>query len=246
MTVTPSVLSCADSRSPSPWPNRCAVCRGATSGRLGRVCTACEARHGAWRARCAVCAQALPAAIDDALARCGRCLREPPPWSRAISALDYGHPWDTLLSALKFRAGLDLLPWCVQRLRAAIAMADAPTVDRLLPVPLARARLAERGYNQAWELARRLARELGLPAHAQLLQRVIDTPHQLSLPRERRAANVRGAFLVPPAAHAVLAGQRIALVDDVMTTGATLAEAARTLHAAGAAEVQVWVLARTP
>jgi ComF family protein len=239
MTVTPSVLS-------SPWPNRCAVCHASTSGRLGRVCDACESRHGAWRARCAGCAQALPAATDDALARCGRCLREPPPWSRAVCALDYGHPWDRLLTALKFRDGLDLLPWCVDRLGAALAALGPPRIDLVAPVPLSRARLAERGYNQAWELARRLARELGLRARAHDLQRLIDTPHQLSLPRDRRAANVRGAFQVPDDARAILAGRRIALVDDVMTTGATLAEASRTLLAAGAAGVEVWVLARTP
>jgi len=235
MTVTPSVLS----RMPLRWPNRCAVCQCATSGRLGRVCADCEARHGTWRARCDGCAQPLPAARSDA--RCGSCLREPPSWSRAVTALDYDHPWDRLLAALKFRDGLDLLPWFVQRLREAVAHRGASRVDLLLPVPLASQRLAERGYNQAWEIARRL----GIAARAQVLERVIDTPHQLSLPRERRAANVRGAFLVPPAAREALQGRRIALIDDVMTTGATLGEAARSLRAAGAADVEVWVLART-
>lgn len=231
---------------PSPWPNRCAVCHCATAGRLGRVCGDCEARHGAWRPRCLGCAQWLPAAAADAQARCGRCLREPPPWSRAVAALDYQHPWDSMLGALKFRAGLDLLPWFVQRLRSMLAPSGEHAAELLIPVPLARARLAERGYNQAWELARRLGRELGLPSHADILERVIDTPHQLSLPRERREANVRGAFLVSPARRTAVATRRVALIDDVMTTGATLAEAARSLHAAGAADVQVWVLARTP
>lgn len=239
MTVTPTVLS-------SRWPNRCAVCHAATAGRLGRVCGDCASRHAAWRARCAGCAQALPAAAEDALARCGRCLREAPPWSRAVCALDYDHPWDRLLTSLKFRDGLDLLPWCVDRLVHALSPSGPPSIDLVLPVPLSRARLAERGYNQAWELARRLARELGLRARARELQRLIDTPHQLSLPRDRRAANVRGAFQVPGSAREALAGRRIALVDDVMTTGATLAEASRTLLAAGAAQVEVWVLARTP
>lgn len=245
MTVSSSVLSRLTSGLPSRWPNRCAVCRCATSGRLARVCAACEARFGAWRARCDACAQPLSAATSLGLARCGACLREPPAWSRAVAALDYDFPWDRLLSALKFRDGLDLLPWFVRRLGDAVARGPASTVDALLPVPLAPRRLAERGYNQAWELARRLARELGIAAQAHGLERVIDTPHQISLPRERRAANVRGAFAVAPDARASLAGRRVALIDDVMTTGATLGEAARTLRAAGAAEVEVWVLART-
>jgi len=119
-------------------------------------------------------------------------------------------------------------------------------VALLLPVPLADVRLRERGYNQAALLAQRLARRLRLPCAPQALRRTRDTGHQLALPREQRAANVRGAFAVAPRTAGVLRGRRVALVDDVMTTGATLAEAARVLLAAGAAEVQAWVVARTP
>jgi len=119
-------------------------------------------------------------------------------------------------------------------------------VALLLPVPLADTRLRERGYNQAALLAQRVARRLRLACAPQALRRTRDTGHQLALPREQRAANVRGAFAVVPAAAASLRGRHVALVDDVMTTGATLAEAARVLLAAGAAEVQAWVVARTP
>jgi ComF family protein len=116
----------------------------------------------------------------------------------------------------------------------------------VLPVPLSPARLRERGYNQAWELARRLAVQRGLPAKAQWLQRLRDTPHQVGLSRSERERNLRDAMWVPPEGQAGVAGQHVALVDDVMTTGMTAAAGARALKAAGAASVQVWVVARTP
>ena len=117
---------------------------------------------------------------------------------------------------------------------------------RVVAVPLARERLRERGYNQSWELARGLARALALDARADALFRVRDTGHQLGLQRAARAANLRGAFVVTPRHAAWVRGASIALVDDVLTTGATAQAATRTLLAAGARDVQVWVVARTP
>jgi ComF family protein len=116
----------------------------------------------------------------------------------------------------------------------------------LLPVPLSTQRLRERGYNQAWELARRLGHALRCPADSRLLLRVKDTPHQLAFPRAKRAENVRAAFAVEPRRLGELRGRSVTLVDDVMTTGATVAEASRALLQAGASEVDVWVFARTP
>jgi predicted amidophosphoribosyltransferase len=100
--------------------------------------------------------------------------------------------------------------------------------------------------NQAWELARRVAARLQLRAHAGLLARRVETPHLAELPGDERARAIRGAFALPPGATASLRGQHLALVDDVMTTGATAAEAARTLIGGGAASVQLWIFARTP
>ena len=123
---------------------------------------------------------------------------------------------------------------------------DSPKPDLILPVPLSPARLAERGYNQAWELARRLASALGRPAIASGLVRVVETERQAALTREERLKNLRAAFMVEPALRSRLAGAHLALVDDVMTTGATLHAAAKALRKAGVAHVEAWVCARVP
>ena len=116
----------------------------------------------------------------------------------------------------------------------------------MLPVPLSPSRLAERGYNQAWELARRLARWQGLRARAGLLLRLRDTPHQVGLGRTERLANLSDSLWVPPEAEPLLQGRVVALVDDVLTIGATAQAATQALLQAGAAEVRLWVVARTP
>jgi ComF family protein len=193
-------------------------------------------------ARCTRCAIELPGGQD----LCGACLRDPPPFARAIAAFDYAPPWDHLVAGFKFHAALDLAPVFADCLVAATQPGTAPPPALLLPVPLSDERLRERGYNQAWELARRVGRMLKVRADARLLLRIRDTPHQIALPIERRAGNVRGAFAIEPRRRGELAGRDVALVDDVMTTGATAAEAARVLLAAGATSVQAWVVARTP
>ena len=220
-------------------PSQCAVCRGWGTR---RVCADCVQRFGPELARCRRCALQVPAGV----AVCGTCLSDPPPFAHALAALDYDHPWDGLITHFKFHAALDLAPALAQRMLDAHRRSEFAAPNWLLPVPLADTRLRERGYNQAWELARRLARAMHCPADARLLLRVKDTPHQLAFPPEQRAGNVRGAFAVEPRRRAELHGRSVTLVDDVMTTGATLAEASRTLLQAGAAEVNVWVIARTP
>jgi ComF family protein len=173
-------------------------------------------------------------------------MTSPPAFDAALAGVDYAHPWDHLVARFKFHAALDLAAPLAARLVCAWEAAGLPVPEVLVPVPLAGARLRERGYNQAWEIARRLARTLGCPADAHLLLRLRDTPHQLAFPPERRATNVRAAFAVEPTRLAELRGRRITLVDDVMTTGATAAEIARELKQAGATAVDVWVAARTP
>lgn len=169
--------------------------------------------------------------------------------SRVLAALDYAYPWDGLIHRFKYRDAPELARPLAQRLWSVVQAAWAqglPQPDLLVPVPLSAARLRERGYNQAWELARRLSRLAGIPARPDVLLRLVDAPHQQGLPRAQRLQQARGAYAVAPRAMPSLRGHRVALVDDVLTTGATAQAAASALLRAGAADVQVWVLARTP
>ena len=220
-------------------PSQCAVCH---DWGKQRVCELCVARFAPVVPRCQRCAIEVPAVATF----CGACLTDPPPFEHTLAAVDYAHPWDGLITQFKFHQGLDLAPALTQRLLHTFGEGDRPAPALLLPIPLSAARLRERGYNQAWELARRLGRVLNCHADATLLLRVKDTPHQLALAPDKRAGNVHAAFAVEPRRRAELAGTTVTLVDDVMTTGATVSEAARTLLQAGAARVHVWVVARTP
>lgn len=222
-------------------PSLCAVCR---TWQGQRVCQTCIARYSPKVPRCLRCAARTP----EGTSTCGACLRDPPPFAQTVAAADHRYPWSRLVTDLKFHAGLDLVEPLAQRLHAALqARSGSPVLpDLILPVPLSRARLAERGYNQAWELSRWLARRLGVPAHADWLLRLRDTAHQIDLSLPQRHRNLRGAFTVQPRRRGALRGRQVAIVDDVMTTGATAGALARTLLQAGAAGVQVWVVTRTP
>ncbi len=214
-------------------PGQCSLCRA--WGR-GALCSACHREASVIRPRCTRCAIALPAGTS----LCGACTVAPPPFERSVTTLDYAAPWDGLIQRFKFREQPELASLLAGLLREAVR--DEPVPELLLPAPLSEARLRERGFNQAWEIARRLRPR----ADAGLLLRMRDTPHQLALPPDRRAANVRGAFAVEPLRRREIEGRHIAIVDDVLTTGATAAEMARTLLQAGARSVHLWVLARTP
>lgn len=220
-------------------PRQCELCR--CWGRSA-LCERCLQRFAAPVPRCETCA----IRIASTAARCGECLREPPPFERCISAGDYAFPWDRLISGFKFHARIELAAPLALALGHALARSGCSGTELVLPVPLGPQRLAERGHNQAWELARRVARTAGLDSDASLLLRLHDTPHQVGLSRAQRERNLRDAMLVDPLRLRQLRGRRIALVDDVLTTGATARVAAQALLDAGAAAVQVWVVARTP
>lgn len=216
-------------------PERCLVC--AEPGVAGLdLCPACRDALPWNASACQACALPLPAL--DAAQRCGACQRQPPPLALVASACVYAAPVDGLLRRFKFHQDL-----AAGRLLAALLQARCtglPRPQALLPVPLHRARLRQRGYDQALELARPLARALGLPL-CDGLQRVRATAPQSELDARARRRNLRHAFAVraPLPAH-------VALIDDVMTTGATLHAAARALRRAGVARVDAWVVARVP
>jgi ComF family protein len=220
-------------------PSVCAVCRGWGAQ---RVCADCIERFAIPRPRCTRCALPVPEGVPT----CGTCVADPPPFVRTLASVDYDHPWDGLIAHFKFHGALDLTPALTRRMLATLDATAVPRPGLLLPVPLSTQRLRERGYNQAWELARRLARACGAEADARLLLRVKETPHQLALPLDQRTENVRRAFAVEPRRLAELRGRSVTVVDDVMTTGATVAEIARVLRQAGATAVSIWVFARTP
>jgi len=207
----------------------CFLCRGAAREVL---CAECVAELP-WlpAAVCPRCALASPSG-----AQCGRCLAQPPHYDATVAALGYRFPADVLVQALKFRGEVALAAPLASFLSRKLS---GETIDAVIPVPLSAARLRERGYNQAAEIAKRLGRGR---LELELCERTRDGPPQMDLPFGERQRNVRGAFRV----RRSLAGATVAVVDDVMTTGATLDEIARTLKAAGAARVVNWVVARTP
>ena len=240
-------------------PSQCEVCRQWGNSAL---CADCIARYAAPLPRCQRCGLRLGLSTPA----CGACLRDPPPFEHTVCVADYGFPWDRLIAHFKFEGRVDLAGLLadaladvlegvlegvlagalVQQPHETLTDGGAPRASLVLPVPLSASRLAERGYNQAWEIARRVAARAGLPARADLLLRPWDTAHQAGLGRSERQLNLRTAFMVDPRQRAALQGQCVALVDDVMTSGATAREAAAVLLRAGAAAVQVWVVARTP
>ncbi len=231
-------------------PGQCLLCR---LWCRGRCCADCLTRLGGEdRPRCFTCGLLMPFWMppDQVLAsphlQCGKCLHQPPALQRCVVALDYAFPWDQWLQGLKFRARLEVAPLLAHSLGAALVRAHSqgrppPVATLVLPVPLSTRRMRERGFNQSLEIARHLPARRQYRLCTRTLVRVRDTRRQSELPLGERLANLRQAFAVTRP----VAGQHVAVVDDVMTSGATLFEVAATLQRAGAASVQAWVVART-
>lgn len=217
-------------------PSRCAVC-GAWPAQP--LCDGCVVRFGQPRHRCRTCALPVP----ETVAACGACLREPPPLDACFAAVPYAYPWSGLVARFKFSGEAGWAGALASLMARTPGVDDALTqADLLLPLPLAPRRLAERGFNQALLLARALARD---KVETQLLLRLRETGAQATLDRRARRANVRDAFGVDPLRAAELQGRAVLLVDDVMTSGASLHAAASAVRRAGARSVSAVVLART-
>jgi ComF family protein len=217
-------------------PGQCAVCHAWPAQ---PVCEACVARFAQPRPRCRRCALPLSGTVIE----CGHCLREPPPLDACHAAVSYDYPWSALIAQFKFNGQAGWARSFAMLMRSAPWV--EPALDRadvVLPLPLSARRLAERGFNQALLLARSLAPR---KTRSDLLLRVRHTSAQTALDRKDRLRNVKGAFAVDPHLFSQLRGVHVVLVDDVMTSGASICTAAAVLRQAGAAHITALVLART-
>ena len=210
-------------------PHRCLLCGKESDDTL---CTACSGDIGRLPTGCAQCGETSPANT-----LCGHCLAAPPHFDATRAPFLYAFPLDRLIQAYKYGGELALAPWFANKMAQAIGTLP---FDRILPMPLHPGRLRERGFNQSAELARLLAKKCQTRLDLDACQRRRATSVQADLPHKERAANVRGAFECTRS----FAGEHLLLIDDVMTTGTTASECARTLKLHGAASVTVAVIAR--
>jgi ComF family protein len=221
-------------------PSQCLLCHSWQSGTL---CQACSRQWRHPRLRCQRCAIDLPRGHCEGI--CTQCEDQSPEFDRAITALDYTAPWSPLMARLKFHGATEL----ARPLGRLLADAVAPRrgrVNLVLPVPLSPKRFIERGYNQSWLIARQVAKRLDLPVRHDVLSKVRHTSRMMSLSAEERRLHIHGAFELTRQGAKAIQGKDVAVVDDVMTTGATLNEIAHVLREGGARSVSVWVVARTP
>lgn len=226
-------------------------CLGCEKRSTALICSSCMAlMPGKNTLRCVQCA--LPLASGT---RCGACLKHPPFFDDSYAAWDFSAPASTLVKSFKFRQMPALAKGFARHMLGCLP--EGFSVDFIIPVPLASSRIRQRGFNQAWVLSQELRRQWSLKrsfskteeliplpaARWDLVSRVIDTPVQHSLDRAARQANLRGAFLVHD--PKMIKNKHVLLVDDVMTTAATLNELARTVKNAGASRASCLVVCRT-
>jgi len=226
------LLNCCTRVVRAALPQDCLLCGAASDD--APLCGPCRDELPALARACPLCA--MPSPLGEI---CGTCLRHPPQFDLTVAAWRYAYPVDRLVQALKFHGRLALASFFADVLACLVERADI--VDVVIPMPLHPARLTERGFNQAAEIARHLTRKSGTRLALQGATRIRRTLPQVHLPFHERARNVRGAF----ACTLDLTGARVAVVDDVMTTGTTLGELAKVLKRAGAARVENWIVART-
>jgi ComF family protein len=218
---------------------RCALCGAIANG----LCDDCRTDLPGVGTACRICALPLPGAPSPDLT-CATCQTRPPSFVQTVAALRYAPPTDDLIAALKYREGLELarpLGHCLLEALDDARGALPAWPELIVPVPMPPDRLRQRGFNQAAEIARVIGNAMGIPVARGIAVRPGGAETQRGLSRAARRGNVRGAFVArgpaPP---------RVAIIDDVMTTGATAEALSRALRAAGASTVQVWVVARTP
>lgn len=188
---------------------------------------------------CAVCA--LPLATHSSALICGQCLRKPPDFAACQAAFHYQFPINPILPAIKQRRQLYHLNWLCAALVTRLRATPQAWPDIIMPIPSHASRLLWRGFNPPSLIARQLSSRLSIPVNVNSLRKSIATPHQMGMPAKARKRNLKNAFTYQGRRY-----RHVVLVDDIMTTGTTLNEAARTLHQQGIERVDCWVLARTP
>ncbi|PCH60526.1 MAG: phosphoribosyltransferase [Gammaproteobacteria bacterium] len=220
------------------WPQCCQLCGDGPLDFDSVLCDGCL-NDMPWNTHCCpVCA--LPLHHD---AICGRCLRKPPAYHRALATFSYRDPISHIVHGLKFGQRLYYGRFLGEQLAETVLRAEHLIMpDVLIPMPLHRKRMIERGYNQAHEIARPVARRLELPIALDIVARQRETAEQSRLNALQRCRNLKDAFCVTGSAS----GLHVAIVDDVMTTGATVGELARVLVVAGVRRIDVWLGARAP
>ena len=214
------------------FKQRCILCAAIDGGELG-VCHDCY-QDLPWHTtpQCPQCGLSSNGLV------CGSCLNFPPDFDATISLFTYDFPLDAMMQAYKYGTMLSLGHLFGKVLSKKAQLTE---IDLIIPMPMHPTRLKERGFNQSLEIAKVIAKHHPEKLNSATVQRQKYTPPQASLPLKERVKNIKGVF----AANADLTGKRIAIVDDVMTTGASLNELAKTLKKAGAAHVECWVVART-
>ncbi len=216
------------------YPPACVLCGSAI--KEGDVCSGCAAELPYNATACGRCALPLPHPAE----LCGLCLQDPPSYDSAGSLFRYAYPADHLILRLKFQAQLHLARALGELLAQHLKGKVQTMPELIIPVPLHRSRLRERGFNQALEIARPIARSLDIPVDYKSCERVRNTSAQSLLPAAERRKNIKGAFrVIRP-----MAARHVAILDDVMTTGHTVEELAATLRKAGVERIDVWVVAR--
>lgn len=216
-------------------PTVCVLCGDYHHGTFA-VCTECQLFFAPINNPCRYCS--LPLANADFLV-CGQCIKKPPYFDSVISYYRFEEPLRTLLHDFKYKKALYLRSFLAQLMINAF-QSKIFKPDCLVPIPLHPQRLRERGFNQAAELAKLLAKQLNFPCNTRLCQKIINTPPQVGLNHKQRRKNLRHSFTVRANNY-----QHIILIDDLLTTGSTANEVARILKQQGVKRVDLWCCART-
>lgn len=220
------------------------------------ICLLCASPQGNNYALCSPCLNELPwhpasscpqCGLTSSGMVCGSCISSPPDFDATHSVFLYHYPIDKMMQRYKYGNMLNISHTFGQLLaeKSPLRTLNTSSVDLIIPMPMHPTRLRERGFNQALEIAKILTKNCKEKLDYKGVERQTLTPPQASLPLKERVKNIKGAFKVNTETIDKLAGKRIAIVDDVMTTGASLNELAKTLKKAGASHVECWVIART-